>query len=293
MVSLLGGALLFNNNSYQQVKADSFTSSERYWILNMNSSYGVKEGNNYSITAQAYNSLATPYYFEEVSGKSSIYYIRNLYSNNYLARLGKDAKYYSNTNVENCNFEWKVVESGGYTYIRDTSDSYYLNLTNNVWGFELWANLSSGDNARLNLLSFDASTTSFVTAMKNINCDDKVNGPSVDEWDTAKDAYDALIAPAKNYLRYVSYTEADKDDSNNSIEWAMSKYDFVINKYNKSITKYTEFVTSRDTHQYARNSDVISFASKDTNTYIALAVLISSISLVGIGSFLFLRKKKN
>jgi hypothetical protein len=106
-------------------------------------------------------------------------------------------------------------------------------------------------------------------------------------WESANTAYNNLISPAKNYLRWI---KTDKDASNTTIEWAMSKYDYIVSKYNKVSTVYTEFVTGREIERLMFDTLSVTSSNKDNN--ITIIVLISGLTLsITFGMLYYLKKK--
>ncbi len=284
------------NSQVKEVSAASnIDDSQRYWILNIDSTYGLKENNDsdHSYVGQSYSSLATPFTFTPVLGKENTYVIRNLYNGNYLVRdRSKDyVRYYTDIPDGEYFYEWVLSYSNNYYYLKTTEATpYYLNLNGGKWYATDWAS-AVADNCRLNLLSFDTATTSFVTAMRNISCDDGVTAPKVtgeNSWESANTAYSSLISPAKNYLRWI---KTDKDASDTTIEWAMSKYDYIVSKYNKVEPKiYTEFVTGRQIDRLMFDTLSVTSSNKDNN--ITIIVLISGLTLsVTFGVLYYLKKK--
>ena len=127
--------------------------------------------------------------------------------------------------------------------------------------------------------------------MRNISCDDGETAPKLtgdNSWESASSAYSSMIQPAKNYLPYI---RADKDAEDTTIEWAMSKYDFIVAKYNKTSDVYNPFVTNRTPSGLM--FDVITYPVNNDKNIFIIAFTIAIASLFGVGVFLYQKKKHN
>ena len=121
--------------------------------------------------------------------------------------------------------------------------------------------------------------------LNNISCDTSgKNPPSVDGWNSSKSSYTALDETIKVLLINANANE----ESENVIEQAMYKYEYVISKYNKDNIVYAEFINGRN----KSSSIFVPSLSTFTNTK---TILLSSIAFItiscSIGIFIFIKTK--
>ena len=118
--------------------------------------------------------------------------------------------------------------------------------------------------------------------MKSIQCNDYINGPSVSEWNNAKEEYLKISEqPILNFLRVTPGEESNLY----SIEWALAKYDYIISKYGNS--KYDDFISERN-----NKSKSSSFLfSTIGNNYIVPSFVIG-LTVLSITTYFFLRKRE-
>ena len=280
-VTLLAAASLFSLSNSQIIeKAEAISTSYRYFISTESKTYGIEKNpsSTYPSTI-SFNELAKPYVFEEVTGG---FKIKNIVSGRYLCHVENDIDVRFPSTTTNYVSVWSIGVENEHTYLKSSNNRYLYLYDNSTWKVQV--DLDS--TCYLNIFSVEEDAAPFVTAMKNIYCDDGVTPPATDEWAAAGTAFGKLPEPVKNYLITLP---GDKDAADTTIEWALAKYDYIIGKY-LNRTDYPAFIRSTPLTEFAYSNTVPSFGSVETNYPIIIAtVLVVTLSLTSI---LLIKKKQ-
>lgn len=165
--------------------------------------------------------------------------------------------------------------------------NYYINTTGR---YNLFIN--KDNQAWLSNANGDATTaavnyaTTFNSSMKAA-CEDEEKTVSslASAWGNENDAFDSLSEETKGIL-----ANASKDDTTyTELATFAGKYDFIYGKYGYT-NNWVDFA-NRSPNRLA-NSNRISFFIEGDNTPIILVSVLSILSISGIATYLFLRKRR-
>lgn len=281
-MALLAAASLFSLSSNNQKieKTEAVSTSYRYFISTESKTYGIEKNpsSTYPSTI-SFDELAKPFVFEEVTGG---YKVKNIVSNRYLCHVEDDIDVRFPSTTTNYVSVWSIGVEEEHTYLKSSNNRYLYLYDNSTWKVQV--DLDS--TCYLNIFSVEESSASFITAMRNIACDDGVTPPATDEWAAAGTAFGELPEPVRNYLITLP---GDKDAADTTVEWALAKYDYIIGKY-LNRTDYPAFIRSTPLTEFAYSNTIPSFSSVGTNYPIIIAtVLVVALSLTSI---LLIKKKQ-
>ena len=280
-----------NDNQVRKVNATEGVIPEgRYFIVNDVLTYGMTRGNiiTGATSKKEYDLLDTPYYFEmnengdykiSVNINSKTYYVDNTQGQNICLSSSDVNLYWTITNVSGTKYHLEAKTGRKY---------FIYHEYNGTEGF-ITDNYKTGSSSLdhyyldINLIGVETSCVDFVTAIDDIDCSGYVKGnkPSIDEWNAAKDQYDLLPQPVKNYLKTAV---GNKNASSDTIEYALAKYDYIAGKYEG---EYTDYML-RDPDYPTEVFTVI----KKNNQTSSLVIIVSVVSLISVGGFLLIKHKR-
>ena len=119
--------------------------------------------------------------------------------------------------------------------------------------------------------------------LSGTGCDaNGVETPTVN-WTTMNNKYNLLFKNDKDTLKSTSASQSGTD-----IQKAMTRYDYIVGKYTTSV--YSDFI-GRNPAPVGHNANII-IGNKDNSSAMVNLVILSCLSLVGLSSYFFYKKKK-
>ena len=168
----------------------------------------------------------------------------------------------------------KVVKGGSY-------DIYVNCITGKVW------------------MQSDAATDAdhWAEAFLNDGCTTANTGTKA-KWEDHKTSFDALTEGAKNLLKNEEHVEHDVVVSGN-VKLAVQRYDYVLQRYgvndaNADANGYKDFMGRVSSGKLTLSAITIPYSiveNNASNTAIII-VVVSTISLLGLAGFFFIKRKK-
>ena len=136
------------------------------------------------------------------------------------------------------------------------------------------------------------------TYFDDVTCDNGTTAPSKSNWTTASIQFGVLSASAKAILHDATYQKSGSGTStvitpgvgvDGDVALAMSRYDWIIHVYGTS--NYSNFIerSNEIINGRAVMPSIITNLSNDTTVIIVVSLLVS---VVSIGAYFFLRKRK-
>ena len=253
------------NNEYHYVIADKDETKSFY--NSSISNVGTKD----FVSSQSYSFIESD---------NDTFLIKNNENDKYLCVLGNSLKFYTLTNASSYSYEtrWTHIYEDGHHQLRSYDSIYYLCFTGNTFT-SLQLNDSNRDQSYLSIFSYEEDAYNYIESMKDIECIDLVNGPTLEDWNNSNTQYDLLKVPTKNYLKSLT---SNKDASVNSIEGALAKYDYIISKYNKVTEKYNPYISDRVINKSVIGDNPIS-SGGNLIVLVSIVVGVTMIAMVGFG----------
>ena len=294
---MLTGFSFTNGSNYQEVKATETPILEdgRYFILNDSLSVGLKNvGTSVVNNYLSYDSLSVPFAFTHLGNDTYNISVNDNGVTKYLTRRteGSGDIIFTDTVGKGTNI-WTITSNGGTYHLSTTisGDTRFLNWFSTQQYFEVRKTSTMTDNHHrdINLLHLEEKVEDFVTSIRNIPCTDLVNGPDVNYWKACKTEYQKISeAPILNFLKEASF---DKKASDTSIDWALSKYNYIVSKYGED--KYENFITDRVIVDKDLSVVLPVISSGNIqNVSITLIVVISALTILSVLLFAIRGKKR-
>ena len=197
----------------------------------------------------------------------------------------------STTSVWHLDSEDVETEGAYHFYTVPGSVNRYLSCYNEA-DWRGYASLSYG-NPEVQFVAENSYAESIADSlMTDITCNNGATAPSTSVWGSISTAYGNIPAAMKYEKALLTGGTAD-EESEDVIEQALARYDYIVGKYNKGqgITAYNDFLGRNPSP--IGNSRIISnsIVNNSVNT-VAIIVVISMISITAIGGYFYLRKKK-
>lgn len=128
--------------------------------------------------------------------------------------------------------------------------------------------------------------------MNDITCNNGATAPSTSTWGSISTAYGNIPAAMKYEKALLTGGTAD-EESEDVIEQALARYDYIVGKYNKGqgITAYNDFL-GRNPSPISNSRIILNSIVNNSGNTVAIIVIISMISVTVIGGYFFLRKRK-
>ena len=285
------GSLALVPSKVMKVSATGEENLERYFLFDENMQYSIKPNvNKQGVTGWvSYEETALPLYVDVVSEKT--YHISMLLDGTrYYAKSGSSTSSLD-SNIASAS-TWTITPLGNGKFNIDAdSKTKHLGFKDKIVSGQLsrcfgtTSSISSDFNYNLILLSVEDEVEPFVTAISNIDC--STYNPSSNDWNNAKDAFDALPVPVKNYLQTL---KCNPDASHSTIEWALSKYDYIVYRHHERLTPFIEDREIKD----PTSGNVINYNSNviESNGLTAIITVVSLITIASVTSLLFFKRKK-
>lgn len=183
----------------------------------------------------------------------------------------------------------------------NTPGAYYakMNTTGSTYRYLAYYESSSTQDWRgytgkngdqeIQFVKEDSYANAVATSLLNtVVCNGGVNAPSNTNWNDVSSAYSKVtIAHEKDLLAKGTANV----DSENVIEKALAKYDYIVSKYNKDgAVAYNDFL-GRNPSAAGASSKLVNTAISNMNTS-AVVALVSMLSVGLAGSYCILRHKR-
>ena len=278
------------------VKVSAANNTFRFFLLDENQEFGVALGTttlniNNTTTVVEKSSLSNPIFVEPITQATFRISIFDENGTQFYAKEGDSVSYWHSNIEQASTWTRTTVDEEANKYKIDLSDnSKHLGFKNKLvagqWQryFGTTETNKSDYNYNLILLSVEDEVAPFVTAISNIDC--STYNPSSSDWKNAKDAFDALPVPVKNYLQTL---KCNPDASHSTIEWALSKYDYIVFRHHERLTP---FITDRAIKD-PTSGNVINYSSNviESNGLTAIITVVSLITIASVTSLLFFKRK--
>lgn len=293
---MLTGFSFANGSDYQEVKATETPILEdgRYFILNDSLSVGLKNvGTSVVGNYLSYDLLSVPFTFTHLGNDTYNISVNDNGVTKYLTRRteGSGDIIFTDTVGKGTNV-WTITSNGGTYHLSTTinGDTRFLDWYSSIKEY-FEVRKTTSDEAYhfdINLLHLEEKVEDFVTSIRNIPCTDLVNGPDVNYWNACKTEYQKISElPILNFLKEASF---DKKASDTSIDWALSKYNYIVSKYGED--KYENFITNRVIVDKDLSIPFINVNNETGNVSIILVAVVSSLTLLSLLFFTISVKHK-
>ncbi len=280
-------------------------SSGRYYIMNSDKTFGLNaeahtSGSPEAVDLSSSNSLTA---FDVVLKDDNLYEISvTVSSTKYYLVCNTTATSSSNTAIRvmtnpslKSNY-WSlsddgVTETGAYHMKENTTGSTYRYLAcYNEQDWRGYTSTGSGD-PEIQFVAEGSLAGSIANSLMNdITCNNGATAPSTSTWSTISGNYGNItIAHEKTLLTAGTANE----NSENVIEQALARYDYIVGKYNKAqgITAYNDFL-GRNPAAIGAARLALGNMSENNTTTITLIVIISMVSVTAIGGYFFIKRRK-
>ena len=288
-------SLSFVPNKVTKVNATGEEYLERYFLFDENCEYSIKPNvNKQGVTGWvSFEETSLPLYVDVVS--ENVFHISMILDGTkYYAKVG-DSTSYLDSNIANAS-TWTINPLGNGTFnINANGGAYRLGFKNKiVAGTPIRCfGTTSEDNPDFNytlvLLPFEDRVEDFVTAIDNIDCVNHIDFQT--SWENAQSEYNNLPQPVKNYLKTLG---SNKDALHSTIEYALSKYDYIAGKYEgKEGYDYISDYMERDPDDPSEGNVFYNITNNESNnqlTFIVTAVAL--ITIASVTSLLFFKRKR-
>ena len=126
--------------------------------------------------------------------------------------------------------------------------------------------------------------------LNDLTCNNGATAPSTSVWGDISDAYSLMTIAHEKALLTGGTADEDSEDT---VEQALAKYDYVVGKYLKGqgLTAYNDFL-GRDPAQIGGARVLLSNLSSENNNTIAIIVIISLVSVTAIGGYFFIKRRE-
>ena len=122
--------------------------------------------------------------------------------------------------------------------------------------------------------------------MNDITCNNGVTAPSTSSWSTIASNYSAITIA---YEKALLVDGTANESSENVIEQALARYDYIVAKYGTS--SYSNFL-GRTISPISSSRIALSNVIGNNGTTVSIIVVVSLVSLTAIGGYFFIRKRK-
>ena len=292
---LLGLGLLpfvTNNRSIQKVSSEAIIEEGRYFIINEMNTYGFKSnGTTPTSNTEAVEVLSKPFTFTNIEdNKYTISYVENDVTYYLSRRVKTSGDVVCISNPDDNQKTWTITQNGDYFNLSTTIEgdvrllNFYTFSNGNYFEVRKSNLMDSGHYPNIQLVSIESSTSGLVSKIANIPCDNPTDSQRDEAWGEAKTEFSKITStPVINFLKTA---KADKDADTSTIDWALSKYDYVRNKYHYDGDD--NFLNRSDVDYHIFDIAPIQNNEVGVNAIIIVAI-VSSISILG---FLLFKKKQ-
>ena len=284
--------LVTNNRSIQKVSSKAIIEDGRYFIVNEMNTFGFKSNGTTEINnTESVSTLSKPFTFTNIEdNKYTISYIENDVTYYLSRRKESFGDIVCFSNPEDNQKTWTITQNGDYFNLSTTMGSdtrilnYYVFATGQYFEVRKSHLMESGHYPNIQLVSVESSTSGLVSKIADIPCDNPTDSQRDEAWGEAKTEFSKITStPVINFLKTA---EADKDADTSTIDWALSKYDYVRNKYHYDGDD--NFLNRSDVDYHIFDISPIQNNEVGVNAIIIVAI-VSSISILG---FLLFKKKQ-